>query len=700
MFRGAGLLAATGDPRCPSASSVRLATSASGIVDVPLPCGNWRAARGGFVYVDRSGAAAGLRRIVLRPELLLMRFGGPAYSPIQGPLVSFEVALTIGNAGVCGRYSRFPQNGATTVVGSGPTEPCRFPRPNIIVVVLDDARFDGLDGMPVALSELAEKGVAFTNAFVSNAVCCPSRASILTGEYSVRHGTREVAGPIGGAHVFRETGADQQTMATWLHAAGYRTGLFGKYLNAYAQTEQNKGPGGTFYVPPGWDRWWAFVSPEHYGGINGSSYNIVDEHGQVTSFTDHSTDAQYSTDVSAHELRAFVAEAVAEGRPFLAYWAPYAPHGETPNIVPAPAVRYQGMFDWLPLWRPPSWNESDVTDKPRWINVLQETLATPSGAFARALTDETRRLQYETLLAVDEDLGLILDDLAALGVDQDTLILLTSDNGLGWGEHQIFAIKECPYEECIRVPLIVRYPRRVAPVPTGDPTLATNIDIAPTVADFAEAEVTLVPDGESLRRRLLGIPPATTRSEFLIEHFGGRDSPLTYTGQVTDGDVVRIYYGDPRAQPRASVVFEFDGGDGVTPGRIAVPIGATDDETFASFAGAITAAVPGTGTTLNTNTNRLDVFPTDPLQNSNYVWEEIDQGGVIDPLDWLPEYFGLRDLAGGFSWVEYETGERELYDLTVDPDQLESKADDPAYASVRQALAQRLEALLQEVRSR
>jgi len=173
-----------------------------------------------------------------------------------------------------------------------------YPRPNFILINLDDARADGIDRMPVVQSVLAGEGVTFEHSFTPNAECCPSRASILTGLYAVNHRTLNVFGTVGGAKRFRENGADRETIAVWLRDAGYRTGLFGKYLNLYSDpTEGDRGPDGTFYLPPGWDRWWAMISPEGYGGIHGRSYEIIEEDGARTLFEDHSTDAENSTDL-------------------------------------------------------------------------------------------------------------------------------------------------------------------------------------------------------------------------------------------------------------------------------------------------------------------------------------------------------------------------------------------------------------------
>ena len=258
-----------------------------------------------------------------------------------------------------------------------------------------------------------------------------------------------------------------------------------------------------------------------------------------------------------------------------------------------------------------------------------------------------------------------------------------------------------PYEECQRVLLIVRYPRRIE---AGEhlEAPALNIDVAPTVAAFAGVSVPLQEDGIDLSAGLVGSHPQSQRSDYLIETWGlQRGDTLLYSRQVTDGDRIRLFYGDTRAQPRASAVFEFDSGDGVEPGAIAVPIGADADASFTALA----TALQGIGQVqvgLNTAAAKLYVSPspaTDPTKDA-ILWEEVDQGNVFAPTDNLPDYLGIRDVVNGFTWVEYETGERELYDLHADPQQLENKADDPAYQSVRDTLASRLEQLLSEIRSR
>lgn len=689
------------DPRCPASSRLRLTWSAEDTTELDLPCAGWRLEKGRYVFVGRTGKAAGVRRVVVGDGVLLVRLTGPAAHVPDGGARFVEVTFAVGDEEYCGRFSGFRASRARQILARGRSDACRLPHPNFLVINLDDVRFDGIDAMPVVQNVLAGQGISFTNSFVPFSVCCSSRASLLTGLYALRHGTRHVAGPLGGADTFRESGRDQQTIAVWLRAAGYRTGLFGKYLNAYDVTEEAQGPGGTFYVPPGWDRWWAFVSPEHYGGVHGASYVIVDENGAKTGYEDHTSDAEYSTDLSAEELRAFIAAAVNEGSPFFAYWAPYAAHGDTPTLLPEPADRHLGAFDGIPPWRPPSWNEEDVTDKPRFVQSTQAFILDPGGAgpIIPALVDVIRQRQYETLLAVDEQLDLVLQHLAGLGVDRDTVILLTSDNGLGWGEHHMWGGKECAYEECARVPLLVRYPRRVAPG-VVDAT-ALNIDIAPTFAALADVEPPIETDGESLEDWLRATPPRRWRGEFLLERWRvDRAARLDYAGQVADGDRIRIYFGAPRQQPRPSQVFEFDAGEGVEADAVAVPIGVDADQSFANFNLAATRSIPRLRAFHNRDSDSLALDPRDPLDASVYFWEEIDQLDVIDPEDPMPEYFGLRDTAGGFTWVEYETGERELYDLNADRDQFENRADDPAYQDARAGLEARLAALIAEIEAR
>ena len=575
-----------------------------------------------------------------------------------------------------------PPATATPTVTSSPS-PTATPRPNIILIELDDVRADGIDRMPVVQSRLVGEGVSFRNSFVPLALCCPSRASLLTGQYALRHGAHHIDGEFGGAPAFRKSGADRETIAAWLHNAGYATGLFGKYLNTYS-AEHDQGPGGGFYVPPGWSRWRVFVD-EHYGGQDGPTYELVDESGRRTLYDDHATDEDYSTDVLARALREFVAEAIAADQPFFAVWTPFASHNDGSNVLPIPAARHRGAFADLPPVIPPSFAEPDRSDKPRWVQALM-----PSQLSIGA-THQARRRAHEALLSVDEQIGLMLEQLAGLGVDQQTIILLTSDNGVTWGEHALmWQSKECPYEECLRVPLVVWDPRGLRGIPRAADTPVLNIDVPATVADLAGIAVPVAIDGNSFRPALAG-EARWLRDDFLLEHWSRtRDGLLSVPASPPlDGDRVRLWYG---AWPKQSRAFEFDDDGRVSTDAVAVPIETTGKAGCDALGRAVTDLVPNTA--WQTDDAWLFIFDRSPLATGLAWVEEVDQGNQFTVFNQSPDFFGVRDVANGSTYVEHGTGEVELYDLRTDPWQLDNRASSPLYADARARLHARLQTLL------
>ncbi len=368
------------------------------------------------------------------------------------------------------------------------------PPPDIVVVVTDDQRFDSLWAMPVVRAELVARGASFRDAFVVNPICCPSRASILTGAYSHTTGVYRQAPPYGRWEWF----PDGSTLATWLDDAGYTTALVGKYLDGYQHAAL------TGVVPPGWDRWVAFVHAAYH------DYTLTVD-GTVRAYG--SAPSDYSTDVLGREAAAIVR--AARGPLFL-YLAPAAPHGPAP-----PAPGDEGAFADLAPWRPPSYDESDVTDKPAWVRALPLL-----DAAERERIDTLRRNQYASLLSVDRAVGAVLDALRKTGRLENTLIVYTSDNGIAWGEHR-WSKKEAPYEEVIRVPLVVRWDAggvRPGSSPDGP---ALNVDIAPTIA---EAVGVAAPgaEGVSLLPVLRGSAEGPPRQDFLIEHLEGTNPVPTY----------------------------------------------------------------------------------------------------------------------------------------------------------------------------
>ena len=254
--------------------------------------------------------------------------------------------------------------------------------PNVLLIVTDDQRYDTLWAMPNVRNLLGAHGVTFTDAVVSNPLCCPSRATILTGTYSHTNDVWRNGPPHGGFPSFD----DSATLATTLDAAGYRTGIFGKYLNLYRRAAPD-------YVPPGWDRWFVFDAPAYYG------YKVIDGRS-FRSFGRRPAD--YSTTVLADEAVSFIEDGA---EPFFAYFAPYAPHGPS---TPGPRDERAPMGKRVAP--DASFNEADVSDKPAWARGLG--LLGPSRI---ATMHEAHRDHVRSLLEVDRSVGRLVDALIERG---------------------------------------------------------------------------------------------------------------------------------------------------------------------------------------------------------------------------------------------------------------------------------------------
>jgi N-acetylglucosamine-6-sulfatase len=380
-------------------------------------------------------------------------------------------------------------------------------QPNIVVILTDDQRWDTLPYMPTVNSELVEHGVTFSNAFVENPLCCPSRASFLTGLDSHSNGVYANDAPYGGFSVFD----DHATIATSLRGAGYDTLLAGKYLNHYGVT------GGT-YVPPGWSHWRVFASQAEY-----YDYDLSIDGTSVGSYG--SAPEDYSTDVIASLADADIRSASAQDPLFL-WLAPFAPHGPS-----TPAPRDDGSLSSIEPWRPPSYNESDMRDKPAYMQSLPSLSVDDE-----ATLDASREDQLESLGAVDDAVGVVTQALAETGRLSDTIIVFASDNGYMWGEHRRIG-KIVPYEESVRIPLVIRWDRLATP-PTTNKRLVSNVDLAPTLEQAASADV-LPADGRSLLP-LLRRQRVTWRQHLLIEHSGPEPQPI-YCADRTPSDIL-IHY--------------------------------------------------------------------------------------------------------------------------------------------------------------
>jgi len=360
-------------------------------------------------------------------------------------------------------------------------------RPNIVFVLTDDQDAASIRHMPLLNSNLMDEGITFKNAFVTNSLCCPARATILRGQYTHNHGIEGNSLPSGGFRRFRKLGRERSTVATWLDSEGYQTALVGKYLNEYKIR----------HVPPGWDKWY---------GITKYGYEDfeLNENGRLVSYKNG---RDYSTDVLARKARGFVGHASDRTAPFFLYVAPYAPHEPA-----TPAGRHEDEFSNAKLPTPPSFNEDDVSDKPGWVRDQPRI----SDRRKRSLRN-LHRNRLRSLQAVDEMVGGLVKTLRANGELDNTYIVFTSDHGYHMGQHRLPEGKWTAYEEDIRVPLVVRGPG-VPRSQTRQHTVLNN-DFAPTSTKPAGAAAPGFVDGRSLAPLLSGNPPPASgwRSAFLVE---------------------------------------------------------------------------------------------------------------------------------------------------------------------------------------
>jgi len=397
--------------------------------------------------------------------------------------------------------------------------------PNVILILTDDLTVDDLNPttlqhMPNIKSLLIDKGTSFDNAFVTNSLCCPSRATILRGQYTHNHQILSNEPPQGGFQKFRFLGHENSTMATWVKEQGYRTAFFGKYLNGYDET----------YIPPGWDEWYAVT-----GNYLSHTFN---ENGHIV---DYDPESYYETDVISDKATDYIKRTAGADppfftadRPFLMWIGTKAPH------QPAnPAPRDESTYPDDSLPRPPSFDEKDVSDKPDWISDNP-----PLSMEQKKYMEELHRKRLQSMLAVDDMVGDLVKALHESGELDNTYIVFTSDNGFHLGQHRLGAGKWTPYEEDIRVPLVIRGPG----VPEGRTLqhIVLNNDLAPTFADLAGAETPEFVDGRSLAPLLTDNPPRLRdwRQRFVIESVAER-SGMPQPPFINESTVAPLLTGDP-----------------------------------------------------------------------------------------------------------------------------------------------------------
>jgi arylsulfatase A-like enzyme len=369
-------------------------------------------------------------------------------------------------------------------------------RPNILFILGDDLRASDLKHMPNTQSLLVNQGVEFTKPWVTRSLCCPSRATILRGQYTHNHEVWVNVEPSGGFWNFLDQGHENSTIATWLNAAGYDTILIGKYLNRYG-LDRNGNRAPTTHVPPGWDRWHAWQGT--YASTE-TSYKI-NENGRIVTYQRSQI---HDTDLHAQTAENFIRN-TAGNRPFFMYLAPNAPHDPAFS-----AARHANLFTTTPLPKPSSFNEADVSDKPTWVRNKPRLSSTQISNLTTFYRKRLRALQ-----SLDETVERLVNALRATGELSNTYIVITSDNGIYLGEHRLTA-KGAAYNAAPRVPLVIRGPG----VPRGvtRSQMPLNNDLAPTFASWAGVRPPGFVDGRSLAPLLTLSPPSTWRTAFLVEH--------------------------------------------------------------------------------------------------------------------------------------------------------------------------------------
>ncbi len=420
----------------------------------------------------------------------------------------------------------------TSTAHARPASAAKDGRPNILVVMTDDQAASDVAKMPNVRKLLTRQGTTFSDAVDSFPLCCPSRATFITGQYAHNHGVFGNFWPYGWYGMKHRT----NILPAWLHKAGYRTALIGKWLNGYGAKDAHG------EIPAGFDIWRGLLDVSAYDyhnfvmNVNGklkawgdktfakklvefANIEVVPNpdglKGVLAKLTKLFGPApyhywgtrqakDYSPDVTARVAESIVRNQRHAKKPFFVWWAPASPHREDvattlmgrPGRDPRPPARYAKLSAKYKLPRGASFNEKDLSDKP---SVLQKRLPSLTAAQIHQL-----QLDYEgrigALRAVDDHVAHLVKILKATHQLDNTMIVFVSDNGWLQGQHRVPGDKFLPYEESLRVPLILRGPgvprHRTIRAPVS------NIDFAPTLVQLARAKAGRTMDGMSLLPRL------------------------------------------------------------------------------------------------------------------------------------------------------------------------------------------------------
>ena len=444
-------------------------------------------------------------------------------------------------------------------------------RPNILVVMTDDQALADVAHMPHVRKLIADRGTSFSNAVDSFPLCCPARATFISGQYAHNHGVAGNFYPYGWYGMKHR----RNILPTWLQKAGYRTALIGKWLNGYGARDAHG------EVPHGFDIWRGLLDVSAYDyfnfimNINGKlkiwgdkdfakklvefakievtpgDRTVADVISYAFSLftpgyygTEKTKD--YSPDVTGATTERIVRRQARSRKPFFVWWSPAAPHREDvattilgrPGADPRPAPRYRERSKKFVLPRPPSFNHSDPADP--------DSLVAQLPSMTDAQIDQLE-LDYQgrlgALLAVDDHVAKLVRILKRTDQYRNTLIVFLSDNGWVQGQHRIQGDKFTPYEESIHVPFILSGPG----IPQGHTVRkqVSNIDFASTLLDAAGAQPGRTQDGISLlpvARHPGRAPKRAIELEATAPLFAGDGFPMAYDKPYTGVRTNRYKY--------------------------------------------------------------------------------------------------------------------------------------------------------------
>lgn len=404
--------------------------------------------------------------------------------------------------------------------------------PNFVMIVVDDMRFDewGAGGHSYLqtphIDQLAKMGTQFSRAYHAVPLCSPNRASILTGQYPSRHGIVDNSSKNQASFML-------DLFPKYLQKAGYKTAHVGKWHMGNSPLPR-----------PGYDYW---LSIEGQGKTNDPILYENDKQYEAKG---------YITDIFTEKAIEFIKDH--QKTPFFLYIGHKALHpeaiqnddGSTDLSVPKefiPAPRHKGRYKDFTYKRSPSYsaNATAKEDKPMVKNAFKlrseilENDPNWESSMDLGVSEESIQNRAEMMLSVDESLGRITETLKRLKIDQNTIIIFTSDNGYFFGEHGFSLERRMPYEESVKAPLFIHHPALKNTVPKSD-GLVLSIDLSATVMDMANIPIASTIQGKSLVPLLTG-EKNEIRSSALIEYFSN-ENPFPWTAQMDYRVVVTDQY--------------------------------------------------------------------------------------------------------------------------------------------------------------